>query len=69
MWHSALEVLAILRSAEEASRLSLSDDAYDQQSDQGESVSGRSSSAWVRVRVRLWLREQPFARNLARIAR
>ena len=45
---SALTVLAILRSVEEASRLPLSDDAYDQQSDHGdqaESVSGGSSSA------------------------
>jgi hypothetical protein len=45
---SALEVLTVLRSIEEAARLPLSDDAYDAQSDHGdhaESVSGGSTSA------------------------
>lgn len=43
---SALEVLGALRSIEERSRLPLSDDAYDAQSDHGEqaSVSGASNS-------------------------
>ncbi|KAI0338691.1 hypothetical protein BDW22DRAFT_1415373 [Trametopsis cervina] len=43
---SALEVLGVLRAVEESSRLPLSDDAYDAQSDHGEhaSVSGASAS-------------------------
>ena len=41
---SALEVLTVLRTVEEASRLPLSDDAYDAQSDHGDHVSSISGS-------------------------